>query len=94
MNSCSILITDDLLVSPDFFSYFSALRFLLDADPSVWCVSAWNDNGKEGYISIEENGELGKSNIMRSVHIHVPRTCSCTQIYCIVRTSSLVWDGC
>ena len=49
--------TDDLLVSPDFFSYFSALRFLFDSDPTVWCISAWNDNGKNGYISIEENGE-------------------------------------
>ena len=47
-------------MSQDFFSYFSALRFLLDSDPSVWCVSAWNDNGKDGYISIEENGEAKK----------------------------------
>ena len=45
-------------MSPDFYSYFSALRFLLDSDQSVWCLSAWNDNGKEGYVSIEENGEL------------------------------------
>lgn len=51
------IATDDLLVSPDFYSYFSALRFLLDSDPSVWCISAWNDNGKDGYISIEENGK-------------------------------------
>ena len=50
------MTADDLLVSPDFYSYFSSLRFLLDSDPSVWCVSAWNDNGKDGYISIEENG--------------------------------------
>ena len=23
---------------------------LLDKDPSLWCVSAWNDNGKEGMV--------------------------------------------
>lgn len=30
----------------DFFSYFSAGKHLLQQDPSLFCVSAWNDNGK------------------------------------------------
>ena len=24
----------------------------------MWCVSAWNDNGKEGYVNMQQNGEL------------------------------------
>ena len=44
-------VTDDLDIAPDFFSYFSATKWLLDSDPTIWCVSAWNDNGKDGYVS-------------------------------------------
>lgn len=36
--------------APDFFEYFTATRPLLDQDQSLWCVSAWNDNGKEGMV--------------------------------------------
>ncbi|XP_066909814.1 alpha-1,3-mannosyl-glycoprotein 2-beta-N-acetylglucosaminyltransferase [Halyomorpha halys] len=42
----AIIIEDDLDVSPDLFSYFLATLPLLKHDPSLWCVSAWNDNGK------------------------------------------------
>jgi len=45
-----IIVEDDLEVAPDFFEYFSATLPLLAADPSLWCVSAWNDNGKKGLI--------------------------------------------
>lgn len=31
----------------------------MDQDPSIWCVSAWNDNGKEGMVS--GNGLLYRS---------------------------------
>ena len=41
---------DDLEVAPDFFSYFEATLPILKADPSLYCVSAWNDNGKAGLI--------------------------------------------
>jgi alpha-1,3-mannosyl-glycoprotein beta-1,2-N-acetylglucosaminyltransferase len=36
-------------------------RHLLDQDPSIWCVSAWNDNGKAGLIESDENGKLYRS---------------------------------
>ena len=45
-----IIVEDDLEISPDFFEYFTATLPLLKADPSLWCVSAWNDNGKAGLI--------------------------------------------
>lgn len=39
----------DIEVSQDFFSYFTATAKLLDAEPSLLCVSAFNDNGQGQY---------------------------------------------
>ncbi|NXC65247.1 MGAT1 acetylglucosaminyltransferase, partial [Aleadryas rufinucha] len=46
----AIVVEDDLEVAPDFFEYFQAALPLLQRDPSLWCVSAWNDNGKEAMV--------------------------------------------
>ena len=46
-----IIVEDDLEIAPDFYEYFSATLPVLRADPSLWCVSAWNDNGKAGLIN-------------------------------------------
>jgi alpha-1,3-mannosyl-glycoprotein beta-1,2-N-acetylglucosaminyltransferase len=45
-----IIVEDDLEISPDFYQYFSATLPILQEDKSLWCVSAWNDNGKAGLI--------------------------------------------
>lgn len=46
-NFNSIIITeDDLNLSIDFFQYFEAMSKVLFADKTLFCVSAWNDNGK------------------------------------------------
>lgn len=50
MSHCEHKIPDDLDVAPDFFQYFSGTFPLLRADKSLWCISAWNDNGKQGLI--------------------------------------------
>ncbi|KAM6107025.1 alpha-1,3-mannosyl-glycoprotein 2-beta-N-acetylglucosaminyltransferase isoform 1-T2 [Phoenicopterus ruber ruber] len=47
-----IVVEDDLEVAPDFFEYFQATFPLLLADRSLWCVSAWNDNGKEQMVDV------------------------------------------
>ena len=44
-------LADDLEVAPDFFEYFEATYDLLHSDPTLWCVSAWNDNGKNDLVS-------------------------------------------
>lgn len=44
--SAVAIIEDDLDVSPDIYEYFAATLPVLQADDSLWCVSAWNDNGK------------------------------------------------
>ncbi|XP_070000408.1 protein O-linked-mannose beta-1,2-N-acetylglucosaminyltransferase 1, partial [Penaeus vannamei] len=41
----AIIVEEDLLLAPDFFSYFNQTAWLLDADPTLFCVSAWNDLG-------------------------------------------------
>ncbi|NXX31945.1 MGAT1 acetylglucosaminyltransferase, partial [Nicator chloris] len=46
----AIVVEDDLEVAPDFFEYFQAALPLLRADPSLWCASAWNDNGREALV--------------------------------------------
>jgi alpha-1,3-mannosyl-glycoprotein beta-1,2-N-acetylglucosaminyltransferase len=43
-----IIIEDDMEVSPDFFAYFQAFLPLLLHDETLYCISAWNDNGKKG----------------------------------------------
>ena len=40
----AIIFEEDLIVSPDVFHYFSQTKHLLQEDPSLYCISAWNDN--------------------------------------------------
>ncbi|XP_049855138.1 alpha-1,3-mannosyl-glycoprotein 2-beta-N-acetylglucosaminyltransferase-like [Schistocerca gregaria] len=49
----AIVVEDDIDTAPDFFEYFAATRKLLERDPSLWCVSAWNDNGKSHLVDLE-----------------------------------------
>jgi hypothetical protein len=46
-----IVIEDDFIFSPDFLEYFEAVAPLLESDPSLWLVSAWNDNGFDDIVS-------------------------------------------
>jgi len=39
-----------MVFSPDFFDYFRQLAPLLETDPTIWCISSWNDNGKKGLV--------------------------------------------
>jgi hypothetical protein len=45
-----IILEDDMELAPDFFSYFRATAPLLDVDPTLMCVSAWNDNGQKRFV--------------------------------------------
>nr|XP_046274002.1 alpha-1,3-mannosyl-glycoprotein 2-beta-N-acetylglucosaminyltransferase b [Scatophagus argus]XP_046274003.1 alpha-1,3-mannosyl-glycoprotein 2-beta-N-acetylglucosaminyltransferase b [Scatophagus argus] len=48
--STVVIVEDDLEVAPDFFEYFTALYPILRSDPTLWCVSAWNDNGRDALV--------------------------------------------
>ncbi|PIK61152.1 putative alpha-1,3-mannosyl-glycoprotein 2-beta-N-acetylglucosaminyltransferase [Apostichopus japonicus] len=55
LNYDSVLVVeDDLDVAVDFFQYFAATHHLLLEDDSLWCVSAWNDNGKSDKVKDPE----------------------------------------
>jgi len=45
-----IVIEDDFTFAPDFLQYFHRLAPLLDSDPSLYCISAWNDNGQDKFV--------------------------------------------
>lgn len=44
------LFPDDLDIAPDFYEYFAATYRILLQDETLWCVSAWNDNGKTNLV--------------------------------------------
>lgn len=46
-----IVLEDDLDIAPDLYEYFDALLPVLREDPSLFCISAYNDNGKPWQIS-------------------------------------------
>uniref|UniRef100_A0A3Q4GRU6 Protein O-linked-mannose beta-1,2-N-acetylglucosaminyltransferase n=1 Tax=Neolamprologus brichardi TaxID=32507 RepID=A0A3Q4GRU6_NEOBR len=43
----AIVLEEDLDISIDFFSFLSQTIHLLDEDDSLYCISAWNDQGYE-----------------------------------------------
>ncbi|XP_070764644.1 protein O-linked-mannose beta-1,2-N-acetylglucosaminyltransferase 1 [Enoplosus armatus] len=43
----AIVLEEDLDISIDFFSFLSQTVHLLDEDDSLYCISAWNDQGYE-----------------------------------------------
>jgi len=55
------IFSDDLTVAPDFFDYFLATRPLLEVDKTLFCVSAWNDNGVPEFIDQTANELLYRS---------------------------------
>lgn len=44
-----VVVEDDMVFSPDFLRLFEQTGWLLDRDPSIWCVSSWNDLGFAKY---------------------------------------------
>ena len=48
-----IVLEDDLEIAPDFFDYMAACAGLLERDPTIWTVSAWNDNGHAQFVRDE-----------------------------------------
>lgn len=43
----TVILEEDLDVSPDILYYFGQLLPIYESDPTVYCVSAWNDHGYE-----------------------------------------------
>mmetsp|Transcript_27711 Transcript_27711/g.38540 ORF Transcript_27711/g.38540 Transcript_27711/m.38540 type:complete len:462 (-) Transcript_27711:74-1459(-) len=47
--SKAIVINSNLEVASDFFDYMQTSANFLDSDPSIICISAWNENGQEDF---------------------------------------------
>jgi len=45
-----ILLEEDLELAFDFFEYMAAMSPLFDKDPTLYCVSGFNDNGKAALV--------------------------------------------
>lgn len=46
-----VILEEDLHIAVDFFHYFAALAPILDGDPTLLAVSAFNDNGLQGRVA-------------------------------------------
>eukprot|EP00658_Telonema_sp_P-2_P072300 TRINITY_DN61459_c0_g1_i1.p1 TRINITY_DN61459_c0_g1~~TRINITY_DN61459_c0_g1_i1.p1 ORF type:complete len:473 (+),score=96.51 TRINITY_DN61459_c0_g1_i1:147-1565(+) len=49
-----IMLEEDLLPSNDFLEYFEAAAAVMEKDPTLWCASAFNDNGMKGIATDHE----------------------------------------
>lgn len=47
----AVIVEEDMEISPDFYEYFAAGYKLLKQDPTLWCISSWNDNGLGSLVS-------------------------------------------
>mmetsp|Transcript_7631 Transcript_7631/g.28608 ORF Transcript_7631/g.28608 Transcript_7631/m.28608 type:complete len:514 (-) Transcript_7631:382-1923(-) len=45
-----VILEEDIEIAPDFFEYFQATGKLLSQDKSLFCVSAFNDNGMKSHV--------------------------------------------
>jgi hypothetical protein len=69
---CLIIVEDDLLFSPDFYEYFHKIAPALENDPSLFLISAWNDNGFKGKVS--DPYALRRTEFMPGLGWLLPRT--------------------
>lgn len=50
----AVLIEDDLVLAPDFVKYFAAMSRVMMVDPTVYCVSAHQDNAFPATCGVEK----------------------------------------
>lgn len=89
-----IIVEDDLDISPDFYEYFRALHPILKGDPSLWCISAWNDNGKQALV--DDDPGTGPASSSSSLPLTVAPCILplSLQRRCTGLTSFQDWGGC
>ena len=75
---------DDLELAPDFLDYFQRLYPLLIHDKTLWCISAWNDNGIDKKIARDPSKRKQKS---------LARSLLFVKLFFIEPISFLVWVG-
>lgn len=94
----AIITEEDLNIGVDFFEYFLAMHSILAEDSdSLFCVSAWNDNGKRNLISVDKSGEHLSARLGSARHASPSLTLTFArglwQNSCTGATSSRAWAG-
>lgn len=64
-------ILEDLDLAEDFFSYFGSTQRLLCEDPTIWCVSAWNDNGSPLTADYANGDRLYRTDFFPGLGMHI-----------------------
>jgi hypothetical protein len=55
----AIIVEDDMLFAKDFLHFFAQTAILYELDPSVYCISSFNENGFRGRV--KDNSNLKRS---------------------------------
>jgi hypothetical protein len=75
---------DDMLFSPDFLRYFEAMAVLLERDHTLFCISAWNDNGRQ------EDFRWDNKRMVRKFGPNV-QSCLCLRTLCVPSVLICAW---
>lgn len=67
----AIFVEEDLVFAPDFLALFRSTVWLLEEDPSLWCISAWNDHGFA--ISVWDECRLFRTSYFPGLGFLLPR---------------------
>jgi alpha-1,3-mannosyl-glycoprotein beta-1,2-N-acetylglucosaminyltransferase len=67
-----IILEEDLVIAPDFFEMLAATKDILDSDPSLMGVSAWNDNGQT--TAVKDNKQMYRSDFFPGLGWMLTRT--------------------
>mmetsp|Transcript_126067 Transcript_126067/g.402952 ORF Transcript_126067/g.402952 Transcript_126067/m.402952 type:complete len:804 (+) Transcript_126067:203-2614(+) len=67
----AIFVEEDLKFSPDFLALFRSTAWLLEEDPSLWCVSSWNDMGFK--VSFSDECRLFRTSYFPGLGFLLPR---------------------
>ena len=70
-HEAAIFLEEDLVVAPDFLALFLSTAWVLREDPSVWCVSAWNDAGFS--FAVSDQCRLFRSTYFPGLGFMLPR---------------------
>ena len=66
-----IVTEDDLVVAPDVFRFFDACLDAVGPDPTLWAISAWNDNGQPEFVA--DSGRIVRSDWFPNLGVSISR---------------------
>jgi len=97
----AIVMEEDLDVSPDFFGYFAQTLPLMQADDTLYCISAWNDlvsvmtfppshtpSLPPSLLSLDMKARTGSA-LIGSARQQIIRSAGCQEYHCNSLTPTL-----